>query len=263
MTNIKEFKRFKNSGKKIAMVTCYDFWSACLIHKSNIDAVLVGDSAAMVMHGFETTVNADIDMIVTHVKAAKKGLLNKLLIADLPFLEHRRNKNDLITSADKLMKAGAQAIKIEHIGHSFESIKYLVDSGIPIMGHIGLTPQSVHQLGGYKVQGREDNDANELLRFAEELQDAGCFAIVLELIPSKLSKKITEILNIPTIGIGAGVHTSGQILVLQDLLGLNDEFKPKFLRKYLDGSTLVTEGLNNYVKEVKEKLYPNKNESFY
>lgn len=262
MTNIKEFSRFKKSGKKIVMVTCYDFWSARILDKSNIDAVLVGDSVAMVMHGFETTINADIDMIVTHVKAVKKGLLNKLLIADFPFLEHRRNTNDLIISVDKLMKAGAQAIKIEHRGTSIKSIKYLVDSGIPIMGHIGLTPQYVHQLGGYKVQGREEKDANELLRFAEELQDAGCFAIVLELIPASLSKKITETLNIPTIGIGAGIHTSGQILVLHDLLGLNNDFKPKFLRQYLNGSALITEGLNKYVKEVKEKLYPNKNESF-
>ena len=173
-----------------------------------------------------------------HVAAVKRGLKNKFLIADLPFLAHKKSKEILVDAVDQLMKAGAQAIKIEGANGNIEIIKNLVDTGIPIMGHLGLTPQSVNQLGGFKLQGANDAAADRIRNDARQLQHAGCFSIVLEMVPAQLAKLISEELTIPTVGIGAGVYTDGQVLVLQDLLGLSNGFNPKFLRKYLDGSEI-------------------------
>ncbi len=262
MNNISRFQKLKNENKKISVVTCYDYWSAKILADTNIDAILVGDSAAMVMHGYETTVNADIEMMVLHVNAVKKGASNKILIADMPFLAHRKGITQLVEAADRLIKAGANAIKIEGAKGNLDSIKYLVESGIPVMGHLGLTPQSVNQVGGFKVQGKENGSAERIIADAESLQDAGCFSLVLELVPSQLAKDVTGKLKIPTIGIGAGKHTSGQVLVLQDLLGMDDKFQPKFLRKYLDGFSVIKEAVNNYDTDVKQKLFPNEEESY-
>jgi len=244
------------------MVTCYDYWSAKIIDESDIDAVLVGDSAAMVMHGFETTINAEIEMMCYHTAAVKRGLKNKLLISDLPFLSNRKGISFLMESIDKLMKAGAQAVKIEGADDNLELIQYVIKSGIPVMGHIGLTPQFVHQFGGYKLQGKDEKAAEKFLDDAKKLEDAGCFAIVLEMMPSELSAKITKELSIPTIGIGAGPFTDGQILVLQDLLGMSKDFQPKFLRKYLNGFELILNSLNKFNDDVKNQNYPNKEESY-
>ncbi len=261
MKTINDFKKSYEDGRKISVVTCYDFWSAKIIAETGIDAVLVGDSAAMVMHGFETTVNAEIEMMTYHVAAVKRGLQNKFLIADLPFLVHRKGKKVLMDCVDKFMKAGAQAVKIEGAGDNIKLINYVVKSGVPVMGHLGLTPQSVHQFGGFKLQGN-NGTAERIIDDAKSLESAGCFSIVLEMIPSELAKEITGSISIPTIGIGAGIHTSGQVLVLQDVLGMSKDFQPKFLRKYLDGFNLIKDSLNKYNSDVKNKNYPSKGESY-
>jgi len=262
LNSINNFLKSWQNGRKITMVTCYDFWSAQIIDQSNIDAVLVGDSTAMVMHGYETTINANIDMMVLHTAAVRKGLKQKFIVSDMPFLSHLKGRTQLIESVDKLFKAGANAIKIERAGNTLIDIDYLVKSGIPVMGHLGMTPQSVNQFGGFKLQGNGDGGAERILNDAKKMQDAGCFSLVLEMIPTELAKKITDSLNIPTIGIGAGKDTSGQILVLQDLLGMNSEFNPKFLKKYLDGYKLIQEALNNYDKDVKNQFFPSTKESY-
>jgi 3-methyl-2-oxobutanoate hydroxymethyltransferase len=262
MKNVIDFQKFRDNSKKISVVTCYDYWSAKIISETEIDAVLVGDSASMVMHGFETTTSANLDMITSHVLAVSKGLQNKLLIADLPFLAHRKGLKELMEGVDTLIKAGAQAVKIEGAGDNTELIKHVVDSGVPVMGHIGLTPQSIHKFGGFKVQGKDHNGANGLLDAARDLEQAGCFSIVLELVPAAVGKEITENISIPTIGIGAGEDTSGQVLVLQDLLGVDDDFNPKFLRKYLNGFELIKTALNNYDYDVKHKQFPSEKESY-
>ena len=262
MKTIQEFQILKNEGRKISLITCYDYWSARIIDESDIDAVLVGDSAAMVMHGFETTVNAELEMMYWHVAAVKRGLKNKFLIADLPFLIHKKEISQLVDSVDRLMKAGAQAVKIEGANGNTELIKHLVEAGVPVMGHLGLTPQSVHKLGGFKLQGKEEHSAEKIFQDAISLQQAGCFSIVLEMIPAEVAKKVTDELEIPTIGIGAGPFTSGQVLVLHDLLGVNKNFNPKFVRKYLNGYDLIQGALNNFNKDVKENKFPQPNESY-
>ena len=261
MKSITEFGKMKMKKEKISLITCYDFWSAKIIDDSNIDAVLVGDSSAMVMHGFETTINAEIDMLCYHVSAVKRGVNNKLIIADLPFLEHRKGMEKLYKSVDRLMKCGANAIKIEGASGNLEMIKELSQSGIPVMGHLGLTPQSIHQLGGYKVQGKDDKSSKRIFDDAIQLESAGCFALVLEMVPAALAKKITEELSIPTIGIGAGPDTDGQVLVLHDMLGLDKNFHPKYVRKYLSGYEEILAALNHYNTDVKQQNFPDAEES--
>jgi len=262
MKNINGFKKLKSESKKISMVTCYDYWSAEIIDQSDIDAVLVGDSVAMVMHGFNTTINATVDMMVMHTVAVRRGLKNKFLISDLPFLAHKKGKERLVDSVDAIFKAGAEAIKIEGADGVLDDIQYLVSSGIPVMGHLGLTPQSVHKFGGFTVQGESKTEAEKIIVEAKKLEDSGIFALVLEMLPSEIAKTITESLSIPTIGIGAGNYTSGHILVLQDMLGLNEKFNPKFLRKYFAGYEGIKLALNDYNIEVKENLFPSEKESY-
>ncbi|HEX9250962.1 MAG TPA: 3-methyl-2-oxobutanoate hydroxymethyltransferase [Ignavibacteriaceae bacterium] len=262
MKTINEFVIKKNKNETISLVTCYDYWSAVIINETDIDAVLVGDSAAMVMHGFDTTVNAEVEMMAYHLASVKRGLIEKFLIVDLPFLAHRKGNKYVMDVVDKFLKLGANAVKIEGAGSNIKTIKHIIDSGVPVMGHIGLTPQSVNSIGGFLLQGKNDITAKKLIDDAKQLEDAGCFSIVLELIPAQLAKDITESIKIPSIGIGAGVYTSGQVLVLQDLLGLTKSFNPKFLRKYLNGFELIKDALNNYDREVKSKVFPNEKESY-
>ena len=262
MKTVETFANNYVKGKKISVVTCYDYWSAQIINDTNIDAVLVGDSTAMVMHGYENTINADLSMMVFHTAAVSKGIKNKFIIADIPFLAHLKGREKLIEAADRLFKVGANAIKIEGANSNLEDIKYLVENGLPVMGHLGMTPQSVNKFGGFKVQGKENNTAEKMKEDAKKIERAGCFALVLEMVPANLAKEITEQINIPTIGIGAGKFTSGQVLVLQDLLGMNKDFNPKFLRKYLDGFNLIEQALNDYDKDVKENSFPSNDESY-
>ncbi len=255
--NVHDFKRKKAHQSKITMLTCYDFPSARTIAESEIDCVLVGDSVAMAVHGYESTVMATMEMMVMHTEAVRRGLAKQFLITDLPFLGHRSSQQETVSSVKRLMQAGAQAIKIEGGDeHTCQTIAFLVASGIPVIGHIGLTPQSIHQLGGYKVQGREQEQAAKLLKQAANLEAAGCFALVIECVPQLLAKTITESLTIPTIGIGAGLYTDGQVLVWHDLLGLQTDFKPKFLKQYAKGKEMVLAAINDYAKQVQKAEFP-------
>lgn len=252
----------KPEGRKISMVTAYDFWTAQILNESDIDCLLVGDSLAMVMHGYPSTIYATVEMMALHTSAVARGAPDKLIITDMPFLTFRKGIKPAMDCAESLMQAGACGLKLEGVNGHEETIRHMVGSGIPVMGHIGLTPQSTHQLGGFRVQGRKAGQADELISQARKLQELGCFSVVLECIPSHPAKRITETLTIPTIGIGAGIFTDGQVLVLQDLLGANDRFHPKFLRKYLNSHKLIKDALNRYDREVKNKKFPTEKESY-
>jgi 3-methyl-2-oxobutanoate hydroxymethyltransferase len=256
-----DFSERKKNKQKITMVTCYDYTSACLVNKSAVDCVLAGDSCANVMHGEETTIPATVRMIAEHTRAVHRGLHDKFLIADMPFLSTRRGINHGVLSAGTLIKSGADAVKIEGADGNTELIRYLVESGIPVMGHIGLTPQFYHAFGGYKIQGRSDAAAAKLIEDAGTLEKAGCFAVVAECIPAEVTRMITETLTIPLIGIGAGADADGQVLVLHDLLGLT-LFKPKFVRRYLEGGQLVCNAIDAYCADVGAGTFPREEESF-
>lgn len=244
------------------MVTCYDYWSARILAETNIDSVLVGDSAAMVMHGFQNTLPATVDLMASHIAAVIKGIGDKFVVGDMPFCSYRKDLASNIDAVQKIMQAGAHAIKLEGVIGNEDLIKHIVASGVPVMGHIGLTPQSIYQLGGFKVQGKTAQAEKILLQQAKALEDAGCFSVVLECMPTALAKSITEKISIPTIGIGAGPYTSGQILVLHDLLGFNKDFKPKFVKKYLDGAALMQDALNKYSAEVKAQQFPDQENAY-
>lgn len=256
--SIFDLQKKKAIGEKITFITCYDYPSACFInHEPLIDAVLIGDSVAMAVHGHPNTLHADIDMLILHTKAVARGIKNALIVSDLPFLCHKIDLNQTVVNVKQLMQAGAEAIKIEGADdNTCETIDYLVQSGIPIMGHIGLTPQSLYQLGGHKVQGKTELQQEKLLKEAQKLVDAGCFALVIECVPEEVGALLTKEISIPTIGIGAGLKTDGQILVWHDVLGLNKQFKPKFVKHFLDGDEHIKEGLNHFATAVKNQQFP-------
>ncbi len=254
---IHDFKRKKQEHHKISMITCYDYPSACIVAESNIDCVLVGDSVAMAVHGHETTIMATIDMMILHTQAVARGLKKQFLISDLPFLSHKISHTHTIEQVKSLLQAGAHAVKIEGADtDTCQTIAHLVKAGVPVMGHIGLTPQSIHQLGGYKVQGKNQEQADSLLQQALDLEQAGCFALVIECIPQHLANTITNALTIPSIGIGAGSDTDGQVLVWHDMLGLQTSFNPKFVKRYANGKDLFVEALNAYVQQVQQEHFP-------
>jgi 3-methyl-2-oxobutanoate hydroxymethyltransferase len=250
------------AGRPISMVTCYDAWSARIIAETDIDLILVGDSVAMVAHGHDTTIPADLEMMCAHTRAVRRGAPEARIVSDMPFLAHRKSLSETMTAVERLVRSGAQAVKIEGAVDNLTTIRHIVDSGVEVMGHLGLTPQSIHKLGGYRVQGRDADGAARLERDALDLQSAGCFALVLECVPSELAGSITDALEIPTIGIGAGPHTSGQVLVLQDLLGMDPSFNPRFVRTYIDGFSLVKEALDAYDRDVKAGVFPADDESY-
>lgn len=260
--NIHDFHHYKLARKKITMLTCYDYTSAAILAQSDIDCLLVGDSAAMTMHGFHNTVAATLDMMQTHVQAVSRGAPHKFIIGDLPFLSYRKDKTANIEAAGLLIQAGAHAVKLEGAAGNLTLIQHCVESGIPVMGHLGLTPQLIHQLGGYKVQGKTIAAAEQLKQEAEQLQQAGCFALVLECVPQQLAKDISHPLTIPTIGIGSGPDTDGQVLVWQDLLGLNPAFKPKFVKHFLNGHALVHQAIQQFITDVNTGGFPH-HEHYY
>ena len=260
--NIHDFAKRKREGVPISMVTCYDAWSAALIASTDIDCILVGDSLAMVVYGHDTTLPADIDTQAAHTAAVRRGAPDAFVIGDMPFLSYRRGLESAVDNVAKLMRAGAQAVKLEGAAGNLDLIRHLVESGVPVMGHLGLTPQSVHRLGGFKVQARSADAAAVLLEEAHELERAGCFALVLEAVPAAVAAEVTAALAIPTIGIGAGGQVDGQVLVLQDLLGVTTAFRPKFVRTWLDGSTLIHDALQAYHRDVTEGRFPNGEESY-
>jgi 3-methyl-2-oxobutanoate hydroxymethyltransferase len=262
MTNVRDFAAFKAERRKISIVTAYDAWSAHLVERSNVDAILIGDSAAMVMHGHTTTVPATVSLMALHTAAVARATTDTFLIADMPFLSYRQGVRPAMRAVGTLLKNGAHAVKLEGVDGNERVIRQIVESGVPLMGHIGMTPQSVHQFGGFRVQGRRSEDADRILREAHELERLGCFSIVLECIPAELGGRITSELTIPTIGIGAGPCTDGQVLVLQDLWGVGSEHAPRFVRRYLDGDAVLTDALNRYNDDVKGGRFPDSTESY-
>ncbi|KTD64697.1 3-methyl-2-oxobutanoate hydroxymethyltransferase [Legionella spiritensis] len=260
---IADFKRKKRLHEKITMLTCYDYPCAKIVAESDLDCVLVGDSVAMAVHGYDTTIMATMDMMILHTQAVARGLTQQFLVTDLPFLCHRASQADTIDNVRRLMQAGAHAVKIEGgDSDTCQTIAFLVNAGIPVIGHIGLTPQSVHQLGGYKIQGKDETQATGLQQQAKRLEDAGCTALVIECVPATLAADITCSLTIPTIGIGAGPDTDGQVLVWHDMLGLQSEFKPRFLKQYAQGKNVLLGAINDYVKQVRQVQFPTEDHVF-
>jgi 3-methyl-2-oxobutanoate hydroxymethyltransferase len=258
----RDFDRAKTEGRKLSMVTCYDYTFARLLSRTSIDGILVGDSAAMVMHGQDSTLSADIDMMRFHTEAVVRGAPEKFVVADMPFLTFRKGIAPALDAALILIKAGAGALKLEGVDGHEDVIERLVGSGIPVMGHLGLQPQSVRAYGGFKVQGRDERAALDIARQARTLEALGAFAVVLECIPAELAREVTASLHIPTIGIGAGADCDGQILVLQDLLGLNSDFQPRFARRFVDGERCVVGALQNFDQAVKARTFPSLEESY-
>lgn len=256
------FLQAKKEQRKLSMVTCYDYSFARLLSQSPIDAILVGDSAAMVMHGHPSTLPASLEIMCLHTGAVARGAADKPIVADMPFLSYRKGVTAALDTAQALLNAGAHAVKLEGVEGHEDVILRLTQSGIPVMGHVGLQPQSIHQYGGYKVQGRDEEAAARIVRDANSLEELGAFAIVLECIPSALATRISASVRIPTIGIGAGADCDGQILVLQDLLGLNADFQPKFVRRFADGAGIVRNAIADYDKAVKNGSFPAREESY-
>ena len=262
MNAVPDFARAKADGRKISMVTAYDAWSARLAARSHIDAVLVGDSVAMVVHGHASTVTATVAMMALHTAAVARAIGDKLVVSDLPFLSYRKGVASAMDAVGDLVASGAQAVKLEGVDGHEDIVTHIIGSGVPVMGHVGLTPQSVHRFGGFHVQGRGDEQAADLLRQARRLEALGCFAVVLECVPATLGRDITAQLAIPTIGIGAGPDTDGQILVLQDLWGVDAGASPKFVRRYVDGNQVLSRALDQFDEDVKAHVFPSPKESY-
>lgn len=256
-------QKMKGSGKKISMLTAYDFSFARLFDEAGIDVILVGDSASNVMAGHETTLPITLDQMIYHACSVVRGAKRCLVTVDLPFGSYQSNGDIALASAIRIMKeTGAHAIKLEGGEEVIDSVKRIISAGIPVMAHLGLTPQSIYKFGTYTVRAKEQAEAEKLKKDALLMQEAGCFAVVLEKIPAQLAKEVSESLNIPTIGIGAGPHCDGQVLVMHDMLGINNEFNPRFLRKYLNLHEQITGAVKGYITDVKSGDFPNEKESY-
>ena len=256
-------QKMKANGEKIAMITAYDFSFASIFDAAGIDIILVGDSASNVMAGHVTTLPITLDQMIYHAQSVVRARERSLIVCDIPFGYYQSNSDIALASAIKIMKeSGANTVKLEGGEEVLDSVKKIVSAGIPVMGHLGLTPQSINKFGTYVVRATEEQEANKLRNDALLLQQAGCFAIVLEKIPAALAKEVTDSLHIPTIGIGAGGDCDGQVLVMHDMLGINTEFKPRFLRQYLNMNEQVTGAVQQYIKDVKSKDFPNENEQY-
>jgi 3-methyl-2-oxobutanoate hydroxymethyltransferase len=256
-------QKMKLQGEKISMITAYDFSFAQIFDSAGIDVILVGDSASNVMAGHETTLPITLEQMIYHAQSVVRGVNRCLVVVDLPFGSYQGNSKEALNSAIKIMKeTGAHSIKLEGGEQEVESIKRIVNSGVPVMGHLGLTPQSIYKFGTYTVRAKEEAEANHLKKDALLLQAAGCFAIVLEKIPAALAAEVSVSLTIPTIGIGAGPSCDGQVLVMHDMLGINTEFKPRFLRQYLNIHEQATKAVQHYISDVKSNDFPNEKEQY-
>jgi 3-methyl-2-oxobutanoate hydroxymethyltransferase len=256
-------QKMKQSGEKISMITAYDFSFARIFDAAGIDVILVGDSASNVMAGHETTLPITLDQMIYHGASVMRAIDRCLVVVDLPFGYYQSNSDIALASAIRIMKeTGAHAVKLEGGEEVIESVKKIVQAGIPVMGHLGLTPQSIYKFGTYTVRAKEEAEANKLRKDAKFLEAAGCFAVVLEKIPAVLAKEVSESLTIPTIGIGAGGSCDGQVLVMHDMLGINTEFKPRFLRQYLNIEKQATEAVQHYISDVKTREFPNESEQY-
>lgn len=261
--NVNRLKSFKKSGRVITMLTAYDYTMAKLLDESGIDMILVGDSAANVMAGHSTTLPITLQQMCYHGVSVVRAVKRAFVVVDMPFGSYQTSKEQAVSSAIKIMKeTGADAVKLEGGEYIADSVKAIVNSGIPVVGHLGLTPQSVHILSGYGLRAKEEEEANKLIKEARLLESVGCSFLVLEKVPKAIAKKVSEMLSIPVIGIGAGNEVDGQVLVLQDMLGMNDGFAPKFLRKFGDVGTSIKNAVSEYIDAVQTKDFPNSNESY-
>ena len=267
----KEYKRvttksvveMKANGEKISMLTAYDYTFAKLLDSAGIDVLLVGDSASNVMAGHETTLPITLDQMIYHASSVVRGVTRALVVVDLPFGTYQSDPKKALRSATRIMKeSGAHAIKLEGGKEEAESIKRIVNAGIPVMGHLGLTPQSIHQFGSFALRAKEEAEAQKLKEDAKLLEQLGCFAIVLEKIPAKLAEEVAKSVRVPIIGIGAGSAVDGQVLVMQDMLGMNNEFQPRFLRKYANLQEVITKAVSHYIEDVKNVDFPNEKEQY-
>ena len=263
MKTVSTFQRLKDNGEKIAMLTAYDYSTAQVLDKAEIDAILVGDSLAMVVLGHENTYNITIDEMLIFISAVARGAKNSFIIGDMPFMSYNLSVAQGLENAGKMIKAGANAVKLEGCNdHIISLVKRCTETGIPVLGHLGFTPQLMNTLGGHKIQGKTSDKIEAILESAKKLEEAGCFGIVLELMPADSAKYITDNLKIPTIGIGAGVNCSGQIVVIDDILGKFTDFTPKFVKKYANLHDEIMQGVLTYKQEVKNSLFPSEKESF-
>lgn len=257
------FRQMKADGEKISMLTAYDYSTAKLMDESGINGILIGDSLGMTMLGYEDTLSVTMEDMIHHTAAVARGAKNALIVADMPFMSYQTSVYDAVVNAGRLMKEGrANAVKLEGGAAVCPQIKAIVEAQIPVMAHIGLTPQAINAFGGFKVQGKNENDAQRILDEARAVEEAGAFSVVLECVPAKLAKKISETISIPTIGIGAGAGCDGQILVYQDMLALFSDFKPKFVKHFANAGEVMKQGFAGYIKEVKEGTFPAEEHTF-
>jgi 3-methyl-2-oxobutanoate hydroxymethyltransferase len=253
----------KRSGEKIAMLTAYDFLMASQLDECGIDMILVGDSVGNTLLGYENTIPVTMEEMIHHCKIVARGVKRALVVGDMPFMSYQAGVVEAVRNAGRFLKeAGAEAVKLEGGKEVHETIKRIVDAGIPVMGHLGLTPQSIHKFGGYGVRGGDREEAKKLINDARELEEAGIFSLVLEKVPAILAREITKTISVPTIGIGAGVDCDGQVLVTHDMLGLFEKFKPKFAKRYAELARLTKDAFKDYIKEVKEKRFPAEEHSY-
>ena len=256
-------QQMKQNGEKISMLTAYDFSLARIVDSAGVEVILVGDSASNVIAGHETTLPITLDQMIYHGASVVRGTSRALIVVDLPFGSYQGNSREALNSAIRIMKeTGAHAVKLEGGAEIIESVERILSAGIPVMGHLGLTPQSIYKFGTYTVRAKEDVEAKKLIEDAKLLEKIGCFSLVLEKIPSKLAKTVSEEISIPTIGIGAGPDVDGQVLVLHDLLGITHEFNPRFLRRYLNLHEQISDAISKYISDVKSLDFPNENESY-
>lgn len=260
---VKSLQEMKDNGQKISMLTSYDFTSAGIVDKAGIDVILVGDSASNIMAGHETTLPITLDQMIYHASSVIRGVERALVVVDLPFGTYQSDSQAALESAIRIMKeSGSHAVKLEGGKQIKDSIKRIIKAGIPVMGHLGLTPQSIYKFGTYTVRAKEDKEANQLIEDAHLLEKIGCFAIVLEKVPSKLAEKVAKEISIPIIGIGAGSHVDGQVLVLHDLVGMTKEFNPRFLRRYMNLHDEMINAISNFSDDIKSGNFPNENEQY-
>ncbi len=258
-----QLQEMKNRGEKISMLTAYDYSMAKIIDEAKIDVILVGDSASNVMAGNETTLPITLDQMIYHATSVVKAVERALVVVDIPFGYYQSNSTEALKSAIRIMKeSGAHCIKMEGGIEIKESVQRIISAGIPVMGHLGLIPQSIYKFGTYTVRAKEEEEAKKLLDDAKILEECGCFGIVVEKIPATLSKQVAENANIPIIGIGAGPYVDGQVLVVHDMLGINQDFKPRFLRQYANLNDIITNAVSEYIKDIKEKKFPDISESY-
>lgn len=256
-------QEMKANNEKIAMLTAYDYSLARLVDSSGIDVILVGDSASNVMAGHETTVPITLDQMIYHAQSVIRAVQRALVVVDMPFGTYQSDSNNALKSAIRIMKeTGGHAVKLEGGREVLPAVRKIIDAGIPVMGHLGLTPQSIYKFGTYSVRAKQDEEAARLMEDAMDLQEAGCFSIVFEKIPAKLAAKVSSSLTIPTIGIGAGVDCDGQVLVLHDMLGITQEFSPRFLRRYADLENTIDAAITSYISDVRAKSFPSDEESY-